>query len=87
MLNLIGQFDRSGVAQVTFGGSRGFSRRVAIMMPMPRSAATPTPTHTAGAFSRIAAIASAMMRMMKPMRYVAKDDIPALTANPALRFG
>src|SRR3954469_6473264 len=62
------------------GGSRGFSCLVAIHTPMPISTMTPTRIHCVGTLSKYAAMASPTMRMMKPMRYVAKDDMPGRTA-------
>ena len=56
-------------------GSRTFVRLVALSTPMPISTTTPTPIHIAGTFNKYAPIASPVIRMMKPMRYVANDDI------------
>jgi hypothetical protein len=59
----------------TAGGSRGFVRLVAMSTPSPIKTITPTSIHIAGTLSRYAAIPNPIIRMMKPIRYVAKDDI------------
>jgi hypothetical protein len=43
--------------------------------PIPRRTMIPTAIQLVGTFSRYAAKASPTVRMMKPMRYVAKEDI------------
>src|SRR5215207_8786523 len=67
-------FDFDQIGQ-TAGGSRGFVRDVAIKMPIPSRTTAPTTIHVGGTLSRYAAIPSPTMRMMKPTRYVPKDDI------------
>ena len=57
------------------GGSRGRVRLVAIKIPIPRRTMMPTAIQLVGTFNKYAAIASPTMRTMKPMRYVAKEDI------------
>jgi hypothetical protein len=55
-------------------------RVVAINTPIPIITMAPTTIHMVGTLSRYAAIASPTIRMMKPMRYVAKEDMPGRTA-------
>src|SRR5688572_5137319 len=59
----------------TAGGSRGFVRDVAMRIPIPSRTTTPTRIQVGGTFNRYAAIPNPMMRIMKPTRYVPKDDI------------
>src|ERR1051326_5238930 len=57
------------------GGSRGRVRLVAIKIPIPSRTMMPTTIQFVGTLRRYAAIASPTMRTMKPMRYVANEDI------------
>ena len=56
-------------------GSLVFVRLVAERTPMPIITMTPTAIHVGGTLSRYAPAASPMIRMMKPMRYVEKEDM------------
>ena len=50
-------------------------RLVAMRMPMPISTIAPTAIHMVGTLRRYAAIANPTIRMMKPIRYVPKEDM------------
>lgn len=61
------------------GGSRGLVRLVAIKIPIPNRMMIPTTIQDVGTFSRYAPIASPTVTMMKPMRYVANEDMKERT--------